>query len=108
MDVRLFRLFHLKGYIISLENEDIGLKDLTWIIHYKNNNITNLFKFRHAGSLRIQERSNKRGFFHGSKDNKKYYIEIDNLVVLFREKTPALIPGKVKVQISVYLNNFIL
>jgi len=94
--------------IVEIENEETGLKDVTWIIHYKNNNTTNFFKFRHVGSLRIQERSNKRGFFHGSKDNKKYYIEIDNLVVPFREKTPELLPEKVKTHISVYLSNFIL
>ena len=94
--------------IVEIENEAVGLIDILWIIYYKNNNTTKLFKFRHSGSLRIQERDNKRGFFQGSKDKNKYYIEIDNLVVPFKEKTPELIPEKVRSQISIYLNSFIL
>lgn len=94
--------------IIEIENETIGLKDNHWLIHYKSNKTVNFFKFHHSGSLRIQERYIKRGFLKGSKNNRKYFIEIDNLVVSFKEKKLDQISETVRSQINLYLNNFIL
>jgi hypothetical protein len=67
--------------IVEIESDVVGLKDILWIIYYKSKKTINFFKFRYRGSVRVQERNSKRGFFHGSKDNKQLYIEIDHLVV---------------------------
>jgi hypothetical protein len=94
--------------IVEIESNVVGLKEVLWIIYYKSRKTINFFKFRHSGSLRIQERNSKRGFFHGSKNSKQHYIEIDHLVVPFSEKTPDQIPFNIRQHIHVYLNSCVL
>jgi len=104
----VYYLYNTNMSIVEIESNVVGLKDILWIIYYKSRKTINLFQFRHSGSLRIQERNSKRGFFHGSKDNKQHYIEIDHLVVPFMEKTPDRIPSNIRQHIHVYLNNGLL
>ena len=102
-------VYYLDNTNMSIvESNVVGLKDILWIIYYKSRKTINLFQFRHSGSLRIQERNSKRGFFHGSKDNKQHYIEIDHLVVPFREKALDKIPCNIRQHTHIYLNNCVL
>jgi hypothetical protein len=104
----VYYLDNINMSIVEIENDVVGLKDILWVIYYKSRKTINFFKFRHSGSLRIQERNDKRGFFHGSKNSKQHYIEIDHFVVPFREKSPDQIPLNIRQHIHVYLNSCVL